>query len=496
MLNRLTIAIFLALLVGLIGVGSASAAPDRAPIPPPTDYWQDQGFILMAHQGGEWDFPPNTMYAYKKALELGADMLDMDAYVTKDGKIVLTHDIDIYKNTESPQVDGLKINDLTLNQLKDYDFAYKWSPHDGSTTNPFREVATGVVPPPTGFTANDFKIPSFAEVLAAFPDTPINIELKAVPGVDEQDTANEMASILAAHPGHDENVIINSFGQSMLEKMHAARPQHKSFGGSLDGTLDYLGGAPIEPTPVALEPPDLYNLGGALVRTVPILKPNADYDGYKIFVWGSDKDAEQDTDPFYAKLIAEGADSYNTPSPTTLAKYLCENGIAAPDGSPRCDQQICPEGQTGIAPNDCVDIPKAELKLLSFSTPKKLRTGKKTKLSVRIKNTGDAPLKDIKICLKLNNKIKGKIRMSPCSRIKSLGAKKIGHRDLSARYTAKKGKTGSAKSQAAVSKARQGKTGMAKMSLRVTTANGGSVTKTKQLLYTAKAGKSGSASAE
>ena len=39
----------------------------------------------MAHQGGEWDFPPNTMYAYKQAIALGADMIDMDAYVTEDG---------------------------------------------------------------------------------------------------------------------------------------------------------------------------------------------------------------------------------------------------------------------------------------------------------------------------------------------------------------------------------------------------------------------------
>ncbi|MGK2932944.1 MAG: glycerophosphodiester phosphodiesterase family protein [Solirubrobacterales bacterium] len=384
MLNRLSIATFCALLVGLFATATATAGPtDRDPIPPPTDYWQDKGFILMAHQGGEWDFPPNTMYAYKKAMELGADMIDMDAYVTQDGKIVLTHDLDIYKNTESPQTEGLKISNLTLAQLKTYDFAYDWSPHDGSSEHPFRGVATDDVPPPTGFEADDFKIPTFAEVLATFPNTPINIELKQVNGVDVEDTAAEMAAILASHPGHDENVIINSFGQDMLDAMHAARPEHKSFGGSEKATLAYLKGDPITPTPVALEPPDYFNLP-PWVRTVPILKPGTDHDGYQIFVWGSNHDPAQDTDPFYATLIAEGADSYNTPSPTTLAAYLCTAGIARPDGSPRCDEQICPEGQEGIAPNDCVDIPSAIRKLAFVKVKGKTKAGNKRKLTLRV----------------------------------------------------------------------------------------------------------------
>ncbi|HTU15548.1 MAG TPA: glycerophosphodiester phosphodiesterase family protein [Solirubrobacterales bacterium] len=411
MLNRrISLATILAVLVGLFGAASATAAQpsDRAPIPPPTDYWQDKGFILMAHQGGEWDFPPNTLFSYKSAVAAGADMIDMDAYVTADGQIVLTHDLGAWQNSDAPNDGNHDINDLTLAQLKEYDFAYKWSPRDGSSTHPYRGIA-GQNPtqePPAGFTRNDFTIPSFAEVLAAFPDTPINIELKQVPGVDIEDTAAEMASVLAAHPGHDESVIINSFGQDMLDAMHAARPEHKSFGGSLAASVDYLGGAPITPTPVAIEPPDLYRLFPAPagpLRTVPALKPWADHDGYKIFVWGSDLDPAQDTDAFYEQLIAEGADSYNTPSPTTLAKYLCENGIAAPDGTPRCAQQVCPEGQEGIAPDNCKPIPcppgtvgtspncephpdpATTVSKVAITPAKgKIRAGKKTKLTIKV----------------------------------------------------------------------------------------------------------------
>jgi glycerophosphoryl diester phosphodiesterase len=402
--RRITLATICAVFVGLFAAASAHAV-DRAPVPPPTDFWKDKGFILMAHQGGEWDFPPNTMYAYKSAIAAGADMLDMDAYVTADDNIVLTHDLKASDNSDAPDDGSHDMNDLTVAQLKEFDFAHKWRPRGSSDAPPFRGVATGDIQPPPGFQAEDFRIPTFGEVLDEFPDTPINIELKQVSGVDIDHTTEIMAGILAAHPGHDENVIINSFGQDMLDSMHAARPEHKSYGGSLSATTAYLSGTPITPTPVALEPPDYFNLP-PWVRTVPILKPLADHDGYKIYVWGSDHDPDQDSDAFYAKLIEEGADSYNTPSPTRLAKYLCENGIAAPDGSPRCADQICPEGMTGIAPDNCDYLPcpvgtvgtppacephgdpaTVVNKVTITPAKRKIKAGKKVKLTIKLNAT-------------------------------------------------------------------------------------------------------------
>jgi len=447
MLRKFVLAAMTAVLAVAFFSSTAAAAPDRDPLPPPTDYWQDKGFILMAHQGGEWNFPPNTLFAYKSAMANGADMIDMDAYVTADHKIVLSHDLDARNNSNltNDMFEGRHdINDLTLAELKTLDFAYKWKPHGSSSDvePPFRGIATSTGddnPPPEGFTRNDFKIPTFDEVLDAFPDTPINIELKQVAGVDIEETAETFADVLASHPGHDENVIINSFGQEMLDAMHAARPQHKSYSGSQSALLGYINGGEISPRPVALEPPDQYKLGGTTwVRTVPLLKPFADYDGYKIFVWGSDHDPLQDTDEFYAKLISDGADSYNTPSPLTLAKYLCENGIASPDGTPRCAEQECPEGQTGIAPDDCVPIncldgqigtpphcmwgdcpdgqtgvppncvivdPMTEVKAVVISPKKaKIKAGKKLKLKVSVKVKPGLGPNQFRIKLRSSNK--------------------------------------------------------------------------------------------
>ncbi|MFT3893419.1 MAG: glycerophosphodiester phosphodiesterase family protein [Anaerolineales bacterium] len=70
--------------------------------------------MLIAHQGGDGIFPGDTLYAYEKAVELGADVLEMDAHITKDNEIVLMHDEKVDRTTEGT---GL-IEDLTLADLK------------------------------------------------------------------------------------------------------------------------------------------------------------------------------------------------------------------------------------------------------------------------------------------------------------------------------------------------------------------------------------------
>ena len=69
---------------------------------------------VIAHQGGDGVWPGDTLYAYEKAVALGADVLEMDAHLTKDGEIVLMHDEKIDRTTDGT---GL-IEDLTLAELK------------------------------------------------------------------------------------------------------------------------------------------------------------------------------------------------------------------------------------------------------------------------------------------------------------------------------------------------------------------------------------------
>lgn len=396
-IRSLLAALALALLAG-IGAGAGPAyGLDRDPVPPPTDYWQKLGFLNVAHQGGEQEAPGNTLFAYKTSVRYrGADMIDMDAYMTRDGHLVLTHDLDPCNTSNAPC--GSKISEMTLAELRQLDFAYWFTPwygtyyshSDASKPHPYRGIATGEKEPPAGFSADDFKIATFDQVLDEFPDTPINIELKSVSGVDLDATAESAAAALARHPGREKNVIINSFSQAMMDAFHRAAPDHVAFSSSEEATLDYLTGVPVTPTPVSIQPPDYYNLGAGWLRTLPLLKTPARWDGYSLIVWGSDHDPLQETAPYYRQLIAEGADGINTMRPGQLHQYLCEADIPRPDGTARCPRQECPEGQSGVRP-DCGTViadPRIRVSSIRLAPGQtRVRAGKRKVMKLKIRAT-------------------------------------------------------------------------------------------------------------
>lgn len=353
------------------------------------------GFINMAHQGGERENPGNTLFAFKKAVADGADVIDMDVTLTADNVLVATHDREPCHTSNAPcsgSSGPVTFRNRTLAQLRQFDFAYWFSPglatyydKNDPVPHPYRGMADGNPAPPPGYSAADFRIATFDEVLDAFPDTPINVELK--PYTDATATANAAAAVLADHPGREADVIINSFSQAMIEAFHAAAPNHLALGGSLEGTLSYVTGNPITPTPVAVQPPDRYNLGGNVVDTLPLLRPSFEHDGFISVVWPSDLDEAQETGPWYAKLISQGADAINTMFPSRLHQYLCENGVPRPDGTPRCAEQQCPAGQTGIAPDDCeLLVEFRNLKVISLS--KTTRRGLSPRFRIQLTNKG------------------------------------------------------------------------------------------------------------
>lgn len=75
-------------------------------------------FIVYAHRGASAYAPENTMSAFKKALELGANGIELDLQKTKDGKIVIFHDDYIDKKSNG----NGKIEDYTYAELLKLDF--------------------------------------------------------------------------------------------------------------------------------------------------------------------------------------------------------------------------------------------------------------------------------------------------------------------------------------------------------------------------------------
>src|SRR5512132_2791134 len=85
---------------------------------------QKKAPLNIAHQGGEDEFPSNTMYAFKKALRAGADMLELDTGVTRDNKVIVMHDTTVDGKTNGHGT----VSSKTLRQLRKLDAAYWFAP--------------------------------------------------------------------------------------------------------------------------------------------------------------------------------------------------------------------------------------------------------------------------------------------------------------------------------------------------------------------------------
>ena len=54
----------------------------------------------FAHRGFSGKYPENTMLAFQKAVEIGADGIELDVQLTKDGEVVIIHDETIDRTTD------------------------------------------------------------------------------------------------------------------------------------------------------------------------------------------------------------------------------------------------------------------------------------------------------------------------------------------------------------------------------------------------------------
>jgi len=70
--------------------------------------------FVQAHRGASAYAPENTLPAFKKAIEMGADGVECDISTTSDGHWVVMHDSTVDRTTNGTG----KITDLSLQQIK------------------------------------------------------------------------------------------------------------------------------------------------------------------------------------------------------------------------------------------------------------------------------------------------------------------------------------------------------------------------------------------
>jgi glycerophosphoryl diester phosphodiesterase len=271
----------------------AAALALVAPATPPAakNPWRAERALNIAHQGGEDEFPSNTMYAFKRALKAGADMLELDVGVTKDGQVVVMHDTTLDRVTNGTGT----IASHTLAQVRRLDGAYWFAAGDDAYRHDrraaaygFRGIATRRQRPPKGFAASDFRVPTLREVLRAFPHTPINIEIKGRTKAEEVAEYVQNAEVLAAvlKGTKRRDLIVVSFKQEAVDRFHQLVPAVPVAPG-IGGTADWLlGNKSPGPGVVAFQLPITFEFGGqTLDITTKDNVARAHRDGYAWHTW-------------------------------------------------------------------------------------------------------------------------------------------------------------------------------------------------------------------
>ncbi|WP_456423820.1 glycerophosphodiester phosphodiesterase family protein [Thermococcus sp.] len=139
--------------------------------------WDRDRVIVLGHRGYMSKFPENSILAFRKAIEAGADGIELDVWLTGDGKVIVMHDgtIDRTSNMKGRQ------KEMTLEELKKAD------------------IGMGE------------RIPTLEEVFEALPeDAFINIELK------DKDAVEKVAEMVKAN--NPDRVMISSFDIDALRE--------------------------------------------------------------------------------------------------------------------------------------------------------------------------------------------------------------------------------------------------------------------------------------
>jgi hypothetical protein len=236
---------------------------------------------------------------------------------------------------------------MTLQQVRKLDAAHDFVPGAGTrngldeSSYPFRGVRTGERKPPPGYTASDFRIPTLDEVMRAFPEVPINIEIK---GRADFDLASfqRNADLLAAYLndlGRTDGIIVASFNQAALERFHALAPQIGLAPAIAEVALFKATSLPLSEGMVAFQTPITFE--GIQVTDADFVS-RAHAQDYAVHVWLSN---DGESEEIYERLLGWNVDGIMAGEPGRLEGVLCARGVPRPDrgkgwpGGPHCSER-------------------------------------------------------------------------------------------------------------------------------------------------------------
>jgi glycerophosphoryl diester phosphodiesterase len=262
---------------------------------------EDPAVLNIAHRGGRGLAPEGTLAAFENARRLEVDMFEYDTHITKDGHLVVIHDATVNRTTNGVGW----VNELTLAEVQALDAGYNFIDQKGQYS--FRDQ--GVY------------IPTVVEVFQVFPNMRHLIEIKDTNDVALYEAAIQELWHLIQEHGMEDNVMVGSFNQDIIERFEAVTWGQIPIGAGEDEVRKF----------VTMHIPYLNGLAGSNVDslqiptkaegfdlTTPNLIKSAKNRNMSLYYWTiNDEETMRD-------LIAKGVDGIITDYPDRLRKVLVE----------------------------------------------------------------------------------------------------------------------------------------------------------------------------
>ncbi|MBQ7829787.1 MAG: hypothetical protein IJ345_05905 [Clostridia bacterium] len=188
--------------------------------------------MIAAHRGGSINNPENTLLAFREAVTtIGVDIIESDLYLTADGYLVYNHDsyIDETCNVNGDiSLDEVKalcedeskrhyIEDMTLAELKQYNFGYYFEDKDGNRI--YKDVED--------IEAAGLQIATVDQLFDMFyesnPDLLFIVEIKN--GGDKgREACRILADALEAYPEYKDQIVIGTFNDEIEQELKTNYP--------------------------------------------------------------------------------------------------------------------------------------------------------------------------------------------------------------------------------------------------------------------------------
>ncbi len=249
--------------------------------------------LLVAHRGGSKLAPENTMAAFRAAVDVwGADMLEMDVHLTRDGEVVVLHDATVDRTTDGTG----PVRERTWSQLRELDAGHRFLDPEGRPS--FR--GAGVT------------IPRFEEVLEAFPRTRIAVEPKVA------EAGGPLAGLVRRH-GAGHRVIL---GAEHERTRRGAGEIGAALGASRSQLYPWMALHRLPGLGRLYTPPvDVFQVPerrGPLAVVTSRFVEEAHRRNMPVHVW------TVDDEPSMRRLLALGVDAIQSDRPDVLARVLVD----------------------------------------------------------------------------------------------------------------------------------------------------------------------------